>query len=183
MRLRLAFEQSVWYNPERVQFTITANAMEASKSTKKKKTKSGGGGVQHFFVWHGEKIAVAAVVIVTIGLVMHGLGFFGQAVPWQPDDLERVATDAETAIRNSGRSAEDEGVEMFDFAAHAEHIKELVPTAPYRVMSPWNPEQRWRPPPPGAVAPRVAPVPVDVQDELDDFNFPEGEQLEGDAPE
>jgi len=99
----------------------------------KKKKKSGGsgdGGVQQFLIWHGEKIVVGGVVVVALWFAMQGLGY--QTLSWQPNVLEENANRAETAIRNSERSAEDEEIEIFDFAEFAEQIRNPIPTGPYR---------------------------------------------------
>ena len=107
------------------------------KSIKKKKS---GGGAKEFLVWHGEKIAVGILVIVALWFAMQGLGY--HTVSWQPDTLERDASETDTAIRNSARDAEAEGIELFDHASFAQQIREPIPLAPYRnpASAVWNPE-------------------------------------------
>ena len=116
--------------------------MKAKK--KKKSGGSGNGAAQQFLLWHGEKIAVGVVVVVALWFALQGLGY--QTVPWQPSALEEYATQAETAIRNSTRTAEEEGVEFFDHADFAQQIRDRIPTDPYRNVRSdqqyilWNPE-------------------------------------------
>jgi len=102
------------------------------KPTKKKKKSAGssGGGAQQFLIWHGEKIAVGIVVVVALWFAMQGLGY--QTLSWQPNALEEEATAADNAIRASTRDAEDEEIEIFDFAELAEQIRNPIPTGPYR---------------------------------------------------
>jgi len=107
---------------------------------KKKQISSGsGGGAQQFLVLHGEKIAVGVVIVVALWFAVQGLGY--QTLTWQPSALEEDASAAETAIRNSTRTAEDEGIEFFDHAEFAKQITERIPTGPYRnpVSALWNP--------------------------------------------
>ena len=115
--------------------------MRTSKSTKKKKSQgsSGGGEVQQFFLWHGEKIVLPLIAVIALWFAVQGLGY--QALLWQPSDLEGVADTAKREIDNSTRSAEDENLKNFDYAAHAEQIKKPVPGVPYRNPpgSEWNP--------------------------------------------
>jgi len=110
-----------------------------SKAKKKKKSPSkSGGGVQEFFVWHGEKFVVAVVVVVALWLAWKGLGF--SALSWAPGDLEKVSNDAQTAIRQSTRSAEDENIVLFDYEAHAKQIRLPISAEPYRTETRWNTE-------------------------------------------
>jgi len=110
-----------------------------SKGTKKK-SKGGGSGsnaFQEFFVWHGEKIVVGIVVVVALWFALKGLGY--RTLSWQPSALEEVSTAAEKAIRENVRTAEEEEIKIFDYAAYAEQIKEPIPAEPYRSLSSWNP--------------------------------------------
>ena len=109
------------------------------KSKKKKSSSGSGGGAQQFLVLHGEKIAVGFVVAVALWFAVQGLGY--QTLSWQPGALEEDANAAETAIRNSTRTAEDEGIEFFDHAAFAEQIKAPISGTPYRNPGTalWNP--------------------------------------------
>jgi len=109
------------------------------KSTKKKKSGGGsGGGAQQFLVWHGEKIVAGIVVVVALWFALQGLGY--QTLTWQPNALEEDASAAETAIRNSTRSAEEEAVEFPDpdHATFAQQIRDPIPTEPYRAETLWN---------------------------------------------
>jgi hypothetical protein len=111
--------------------------MKSPKKTKKKSSgHSGGGGAQQFLIWHGEKIAVGIVVVIALWFAAQGLG--RQSLSWRPEELEEVATAAEKAIKESTRSAEDEEIKLFDYAAYAEQIKEPIPAEPYRTQN-WNP--------------------------------------------
>lgn len=112
--------------------------MATSKSTKKKKIQGNGGGTQQFLVWHGEKFAVAAVVIVALWFSIQGLGNLGQTISWQPGELETSAGEAEQAIKTNTRTAEDEEITLFDYAAYAEQIKQSISAEPYRARSVWN---------------------------------------------
>jgi hypothetical protein len=108
-------------------------------SKAKKKTKSShnsGGGSQQFLVWHGEKIIVAAVVVVALWFALKGLGY--PALSWTPNQLEEVSTAAQKAIRENTRTAEDEKIEVFDYAAYAEQIKSPISAQPYRTEFQWN---------------------------------------------
>ena len=99
----------------------------------KKKTRSSGsgtGGAQRFLIEHGEKIAVGVLAVVALWFALQGLGY--QSLPWQPTALEEEATQAETAIRNNTRTAEDEGIEFVNHAEFAEQIREPIPADPYR---------------------------------------------------
>jgi len=107
------------------------------KSAKEKKSKGSGGGAQQFLVWHGEKIVVGIVAVVALWFAMQGLGY--QTLSWQPNALEEDASAAETAIKASTRSAEDEGIEFFDHAKFAEQIKAPISAEPYRNSALWNP--------------------------------------------
>ena len=109
------------------------------KSTKKKKSGgSSGGGAQLFFVWHGEKIVAGIVVVVALWFAMQGLSY--QTLTWQPNALEEDASAAETAIRNSTRTAEEEEVAFPDpdHATFARQIRNPIPTEPYRAETLWN---------------------------------------------
>ncbi|MCL2710903.1 MAG: hypothetical protein FWE95_08485 [Planctomycetaceae bacterium] len=109
------------------------------KKKKKKSSGSSGGGAQQFLLLHGEKIAVGVVIVVALWFAVQGLGY--QTLTWQPSALEEDASAAETAIRNSTRTAEDEGIEFFDHAAFAEQIKAPISGTPYRnpASALWNP--------------------------------------------
>jgi len=108
-----------------------------SKAKKKKKSSNdSGGGAQQFLVWHGEKIVVAVVVVVALWFALKGLGY--PALSWKPDQLEEVSNAAQKAIRESTRTAEDEKVEVFDYAAYAEQIKSPISAKPYSTDSKWN---------------------------------------------
>lgn len=108
----------------------------ASKKTKKKSVgKSGGGAFQEFFIWHGEKIVVGIVAVVALWFALQGLGY--QTLSWQPSELEKIAGEAETAVRNNTRTAEDEEIQIFDYATYAEQIKSPIPAEPYQGKSQW----------------------------------------------
>jgi len=111
-----------------------------AKSTKKKSKISSGGdnAFQQFLLWHGEKIVVGIVVVVALWFAMKGLGGY-QPLKWPPGDLERVASEAETAIRNNVRTAEDEEIQIFDYATFAEQIRVPISATPYRSESAWLP--------------------------------------------
>jgi hypothetical protein len=110
------------------------------KSTKTKSGGSGGGGAQEFLIWHGEKIVVGIVAVVALYFALQGLSYLGtKTLSWQPSALEEDANSAETGIRNSTRTAEDEGIELFDHAKFAEQIKAPISAAPYSNPVLWNP--------------------------------------------
>ena len=111
--------------------------MTASKDTKKKR--GSGGGAQQFLVWHGEKIAVAAVIVVALWFSMKGMDYAGQTVSWRPSDLEENANEAEQTIRASERKAKDEEIIPFDYAEYAEQIERPISADPYRAGAVWNP--------------------------------------------
>ena len=71
-------------------------------------TRGGDNAIQQFLLWHGEKIIVGIIVVVALWFALKGLGY--QTLSWQPSELERVANEAETAIRNNTRTAEDEEI-------------------------------------------------------------------------
>jgi len=121
--------------------------MKTAKTKKKKD--SSGGGAKEFFVWHGEKIVVCVVVAAALWIALQGLGYLGQPLGWQPDELVRTASEAENAIRASTRSAIDEGIERIEetgaidswgHAALARQIRSPILVAPYRYQQPWNPD-------------------------------------------
>ena len=119
----------------------------AKAPKKKKKAKSssvsssGGGGAQQFLVWHGEKIAVALVVLIALFIAFQGLGYLGSTpLAWQPEDLEKTAGEADAAIRASVRDAKEEGIVFFDHARFAEQIRRPIRVEPYRTS-----EHQWRP--------------------------------------
>ena len=121
--------------------------MKTPKTTKKSKSKgssSSGGGAQQFLVWHGEKIIVAGIVVVALWLALQGLSYLGQTLSWPPDELERVAGEAETGIRGSTRTAADEGIELFDHEAHASQIRSPISAEPYKFEALWNPSPEIR---------------------------------------
>jgi hypothetical protein len=110
-----------------------------SKAKKKKKSSgSSGGGVLQFFVWHGEKFVVAVVVVIALWFAWQGLGY--PALSWVPDDLDKVSNDAQTAIRQSTRSAEDEKIVLFEYDTHAKQIRLPISAEPYRTEHKWNTE-------------------------------------------
>ena len=120
----------------------------AEKAAKKKKSlaSKSDGGAQQFLVWHGEKIVVAIVIVVALWFAVQGLGFHG--LSWQPSSLEEDATTADNAIKNSTRTAEDEGVTLPEpgYKDFAEQIRNPILPAPYR-----NPAKSvWLPNVPGA---------------------------------
>ena len=101
-------------------------------------TSGGDNAIQQFLLWHGEKIIVGIVVVVA--LVFAWTGLFGyQTLSWQPSELERVANEAETAIRNNTRTAEDEDIQIFDYMTFASHIRVPILAIPYRSESAWMP--------------------------------------------
>jgi hypothetical protein len=114
-----------------------------SKSSKKfspKKNTSKGNAaapLQQFFIWHSEKIVAGILVVAALWLAMQGLGY--QTLTWQPGELEEIARDTESAIKKSTRTAADEGIKMFDYAAYAKQIKEKIPPDPYRAEVAWKP--------------------------------------------
>jgi len=113
-------------------------------STKKKKSESSGGGAKQFLVWHGEKIIVGIVVVIALWFAIQGLGY--PTLSWQPSALEEDATAADTAIRASTRTAEDEGIELPvpDHKTFAAQIREPIRPDVY-----CNPgESLWLPSPP-----------------------------------
>jgi len=103
-----------------------------SKNTKKKTRSQGNtsAGVKQFFVWHGEKFIVAFVVACALLLAMGGMNY--QPLTWKPEDLERTAVEARSAIERSERTAEDEEIILFDYAEHAKRIKDLIKPDLYR---------------------------------------------------
>ena len=111
--------------------------MKSKSSKKKANVGNSASGAQNFIVWHGEKIVVGIVVVVALWFALQGLGY--HALSWQPSELEKASTDAENGIRNSTRGAADEEIEIFDYAAYAEQIKEPISAAPYRTESSWSP--------------------------------------------
>jgi len=122
-----------------------------SKSTKKmnKMTRGGDNAIQQFLLWHGEKIIVGIIVVVALWFALKGLGY--QTLSWQPSELERVANEAETAIRNNTRTAEDEDIQIFDYMTFASHIRVPILAIPYRSESAWMPTLiSARPPAPSA---------------------------------
>ena len=112
---------------------------KAPKKKKKAKSSRSGGGAQQFLIWHGEKIVAGVVVLVALLFALQGLGYLGPAISWQPDELERIAGEAETAIKASERNANEEGVEFFDHAAYAVQIRNPIRAAPYRTEKQWHP--------------------------------------------
>ena len=115
------------------------------KKKKKNKRSVSGGGAKQFIIMHCEKIVVVLIVIVAAYFALIGMSRMGQVIAWQPEELERTATEIETGIRNSIRTAEDEeGIEFFDHAALAEQIRSDILTEPYRTIVPWNPDPRMR---------------------------------------
>jgi hypothetical protein len=138
------------------------NIMAASKG-KKKSASSSGGGAQQFLVQHGEKIVVGVIVVVALWFALQGLGH--QGLSWQPDELVQLATGAEGAIKDSTRSAEDEGISSRDYAAYAEQIKDPIPVEPYRVVSLWLPPLKPAVLPPAAPRQPTAPTATGVPGE------------------
>jgi len=118
--------------------------MKSSESPKKKKKKSkkgtSGGGAKQFLVWHGEKVAVCVVALIALWFASQGMGYMGQRMGWPPSDLETAAREAREGIERSTRTAADEDdLEITDYAAYAEQIKSPIPAAPYSVTAPWKP--------------------------------------------
>ena len=116
----------------------------AEKAAKKKKSlasNSGSGGAQQFLVLHGEKIVVGVVIVVALWFAVQGLGY--QTLSWQPTALEEDATAADTAIRNSTRTAEEEGIALPEpgHKIFAEQIRSPILPDPYRnpTEAVWNP--------------------------------------------
>jgi hypothetical protein len=113
--------------------------MTAAKKTKKKsKGSSSGGGAQEFLVWHGEKIAVCFVAVIALWFAMQGLGY--KSLTWQPEELEKTAGEAKTAIEASTRDAEAEigDFKIIDYSVYAEQIKKPINVEPYSTKG-WNP--------------------------------------------
>ena len=90
-----------------------------------------------FLVRHVEKIAAGAVIIAAGWFALQTLHF--QPLTWHPEELIDLADDTEAAIEGSERSAKDEDLPRFDYAAHAAQIRERVPLAPYRYDAAWTP--------------------------------------------
>ena len=110
-----------------------------AKSTKKKKNKGSDGKALQFLIWHGEKIVVGILVVVALWFAAGTLSY--RSVKWSPDELEKIAKDTEDTIRQSRRTASDEKIEFFDYAAHADQVKEPISAAPYyRTDRLWNPQ-------------------------------------------
>jgi len=114
--------------------------MKSSKG-KKRGLGSSPGVAQQFLVWHGEKIVVGFVAVAAIWFALQGLGY--PTLSWQPDELERWATDAEADIKRNVRSAAEEmesaNTKISDYTVRAEQIKTPVPSEPYRLMQRWDP--------------------------------------------
>ena len=101
-----------------------------SKSTGNKSQVSSGGAFQQFVLWHGEKIVVGIVVVVALWFALKGFGY--QTLSWQPSALEEVSAAAEKAIKENTWMAENEGIQIFDYATYAGQMKETTPALPYR---------------------------------------------------
>ena len=108
-----------------------------SKSTGNKSQVSSGGAFQQFVLWHGEKIVVGIVVVVALWFALKGFGY--QTLSWQPSALEEVSAAAEKAIKENTWMAENEGIQIFDYATYAGQMKETTPALPYRSESAWLP--------------------------------------------
>ena len=115
----------------------------APKSQKKKS--SDGNGAKDFLTWHGEKLVMPVIVIAALWIALQGLGYLGQPLPFQPEELERIARETETAIGANDRGAETEGVEIPnpDHAERASQIRTPINAEPYAVGN-WNPAPEMR---------------------------------------
>ena len=112
--------------------------MKSTKSTPKTlNTRKGSDTFQQFFIWHGEKIVVGIIGVVALWFALQGLGF--QTLSWRSDVLIDASSVAEKSIRESTRSAADEGINVFDYETHAEQIKKPVAPEPYRIIAAWLP--------------------------------------------
>ena len=112
------------------------------RAAKKKKSEgsgsSSGGAAQRFLLMHGEKIVGGILVVVALWFAIQGLGY--QTPKWAASELENEANVADAAIKKSDRKAADEnGVEIFDFAEFAKQIRDPIPTTPYHNPFSWHP--------------------------------------------
>ena len=144
-------------------------------SKKKKSLGNIGGEAKRFFVWHGEKFVVAVIAVFALWLAMQGLVGY-QTLNWQPRELEETADAARRAIESSERSVGDEEIRVFDYAEHAEQIKEPIKVERYRnpIGSEWNPSLE-----PSSSAPKPPPpdpeTPLPEPDESADSEPPQDE--------
>ena len=90
-----------------------------------------------FLGWHGEKFVAAALFIAAVWFALH-VGNY-QSLPWHSRELEQLVDDTEEIIKHNAVTLEDKELHVFDFAAYAEQIKTVIPTAPYRSETAWFP--------------------------------------------
>lgn len=89
------------------------------------------------FIRHGEKVAVAVVVGIAVWIALQGLKY--SPLTWHPETLVELAETTENTIRNNEHTIADEALEIFDYAAYAEQIKENILIEPYRSATAWKP--------------------------------------------
>ena len=93
--------------------------------------------LRRFLFKHGEKFVTGVLVIVAIWFALQIRTY--QPPLWLPDELEELAGSTEKIIANNGLPREDDDIRIFDYAAHAQKIKEMVPHEPYHDKGEWFP--------------------------------------------
>jgi len=105
--------------------------------------------VAQFLVKHGEKIIAAVMIAIAFWIALRG--FDHRPLSWQPNQLTELADDTETTIKKNRYTLADENLNVFDYAAYAEQIKERISPLPYRSDTAWRPVLRPDRPPRGSV--------------------------------
>ncbi|MCL2744087.1 MAG: hypothetical protein FWE67_09560 [Planctomycetaceae bacterium] len=103
------------------------------KPKKKKKSFD----IKDFFIKHTEKILVA--LLVPIACYIGYQGTLYEPLKWQPDELRKIADDADKTIKSSVRKAVDEEVIIRPYDTIAGWIKIGVKPDLYRTDTPWLP--------------------------------------------
>ena len=90
-----------------------------------------------FLFRHGEKCAAGILIVAAVWFALQALNY--QPLTWQPGDLTALSKDAEETINNNDYTIADENVMPFDYAVHAEQIRERIPFEPYQSDAVWHP--------------------------------------------
>ncbi|GHT37954.1 hypothetical protein FACS189427_11620 [Planctomycetales bacterium] len=102
-----------------------------------KPKKKKGFDIKDFFVKHTEKIVVALLIPVACYIGYQGTLY--EPLKWQPEDLKRVADEADKHIKESVRKAADEDVVIRQYDMVATWIKVGVKPDLYRTVTQWMP--------------------------------------------
>ena len=93
--------------------------------------------IKAFCVNHVEKVILVLVIPIAFFIALQGTKF--PRLTWEPEDLEKIAKEADENIRASKRGAADENVAITQYDTKAEWIRKTIHSDLYRTDVKWMP--------------------------------------------